>query len=48
MGDYNIMIFSNLNFLFWNCNFKSTESEFENVKIGVLNSRTMSSKYNEF
>ena len=44
-------------FLFWNCNFKSTESEFElrliskslvNGKIGVLNSQTMSLKYNEF
>ena len=50
MGDFNIMIFSN-------SNFKSTESEFElrliskslvNGKIGVLNSQTMSSKYNEF
>ena len=57
MGDFNIMIFSNSNFLFWNCNFKSTESEFElrliskslvNGKIGVLNSQTMSLKYNEF
>ena len=45
MGDFNIMIFSNSNFLFWNCNFKSTESEFElrliskslvNGKIGVF------------
>ena len=57
MGDFNIMIFSNSNFLFWNCNFKSIQSEFElrliskslvNGKIGVLNSQTMSSKYNEF
>ena len=57
MGDFDIIILSNSNFLSWNCNFKFTESEFElrliskslvNVEIGILNSQTMSSKYNEF
>ena len=57
MGDFNIMILSNSNFLSWNCNFKYIESEFElrlilkslvNVEIGVLNSQKTSLKYNEF
>ena len=57
MGDFNIIILSNSKFVSWICNFKSTESEFKlrlilkslvNVEIGVLNSQTMSSKYNEF
>ena len=57
MGDFDIIILSNSNFLSWNCNFKPTESEFElrlilkslvNFEMGVLNSQTMSSKNKEF